>query len=473
MTLRITRSRHNPDLATLAASFRTPDHSPYVGASTGFCNCPPIFFCVPDRFTYVFIGMIWHWPGPVLVASVDSMRIQTSIPARQDCGESQRMYRDYRENGTCKRRRHNLGMHSGVLLTCLLLAFPAAQPARAEPSQKMSDDVELAIEAGLHWLASQQVKDGGAAGSWSSPKYPTAVTGLAGLAFLANGHLPGEGNHGVVVERAMKYVQSSMTSDGYAGSIGDSMYVHAICTLFALSYLGMHEDAEKDAELAQWCRKAINVIVSSQKVPKAKAEKGGWRYSPHTHESDLSVASWQLLCLHAARQCGYSIDDSVINFATGYVNSGFVRTKDGQSGFAYRPGRSTVPEYGVTGTCVLLKGIFENQVDDKMSESLKYLKSFEIGWGGSQYRGYFFISTWYLMQGFFQMGGTGYEEFAGKTRKVLVKRQKGDGHWPYPSQSSAHRQGVGPVFPTTLAILILSLDGQYLPIFQRQRSLFR
>jgi len=356
----------------------------------------------------------------------------------------------------------------------LLLAFPVALRAEiADPPQKTSDDVELAIEAGLHWLAAQQVKDGAGAGSWSSPKYPTAVTGLAGLAFLANGHLPGEGAYGAVVERAMKYVQGSMTSDGYAGSIGDSMYVHSICTLLALSYLGMHEEPEKDAALAEWCRKAIQVIVSAQKVAKATAEKGGWRYSPHTHESDLSVTSWQMLCLHAARQCGYAIDDSVINFAMRYVNSGFVRSEDGRNGFVYRPGQSTVPEYGVTGTCVLVKSIFEDQVDDKMSESLAYLKSFETGWGGPQYRGYFFISSWYLMQGFFQMGGADYEEFAAKTRKVLVKQQKGDGRWPYPSGSSAKRQGVGSVYPTAMAILILSLDEQYLPIFQRQRSLFR
>lgn len=361
-----------------------------------------------------------------------------------------------------------------LAVTLVLLAFSATLPAgEADLARKTSDDVDLAIEGGLHWLASQQVKDGAAAGSWSSPKYPTAVTGLAGLAFLANGHLPGEGPYGDVVERAMEYVQSSMTSDGYAGSIGDSMYVHAICTMFTLSYLGMHEDAQKDVDLAEWCRKAVDVIVRAQRVPKPKAEKGGWRYSPHTHESDLSVTSWQMLCLHAARQCGLSIDDSVINYAMGYVNRGFVRSEDGQSGFVYRPGRSTVPEYGVTGTCVLLKGIFESQVDDKMADSMAFLKSFEIGWGGSQYRGYFFVSTLYLMQGFFQMGGADYEEFAAKTKKVLVAQQKGDGHWPYPSKSSAQRQGVGTVYPTAMAVLILSLDAQYLPIFQRQRSLYR
>jgi hypothetical protein len=333
--------------------------------------------------------------------------------------------------------------------------------------------VELAIDAGLRWLATQQVKDGTAAGSLPSPKFPTAVTSLAGLALMANGHLPGEGPYGNVVESAMAYVQSSMTSDGYVGSVGDSMYVHAICTLFGLSYLGMDKDARKDAELAVWCRKAIDVIIRAQQVPKEQVEKGGWRYSPQTSESDLSVTSWQMLVLHAARQSGYAVDDSVISYAMAYVNSGFARTKDGKGGFVYRPGQTTVPEYGVSGTSMLLKCLFESQFDEKMTETIDFLKTFTVGWGGPQYRGYFFFSTFYLMQGFFQIGGADYEGFAARTRKVLLEHQKGDGHWPYTFENSAERQGAGSVYPTAMAILILSLDKQQLPIFQRQRTYFR
>ena len=39
--------------------------------------------------------------------------------------------------------------------------------------------VDLAIESGLHWLASCQVTEGMAAGSWAGTKYPPAVSGLA------------------------------------------------------------------------------------------------------------------------------------------------------------------------------------------------------------------------------------------------------------------------------------------------------
>lgn len=362
------------------------------------------------------------------------------------------------------------------LIGCLLgTAWLAGSTMAAElaPRENVNAQVDLAIESGLHWLASCQVRDGRAAGSWPSAKYPTAVTGLAGLAFLANGHTPGSGKYGPVVDRALAYTKTSMTQDGYAGSIGDSMYVHAICTLFALSCLGMQDDAAKDTELAGWCRKAVDLIVEAQRIPKPEEEKGGWRYTPTSRESDLSVTSWQMLCLQATRQCGFTVNESVIRAAMRHVNSAYVELPDGRCGFVYRPGRDSIPEFGVTGTAILMKSVFESRVDDKMLNSLRYLKSFEVGWGGEQYHGYFFVSTLYIMQGFFQMGGTDYTAYLGKVRKILLAQQKGDGHWPYPAGSNAERIGVGPVYPTAMAVLILAIDRQYLPVFQRQRSLFQ
>lgn len=356
----------------------------------------------------------------------------------------------------------------------LLLAVATAWPVAAQDALRgtVQERVDLAIASGLHWLASTQITDGMAAGSWPSARYPTSVTGLAGLAFLASGHTPGSEHYGQVVEKALDYIKTTMTSDGYAGSIGDSMYVHAICTLFALSALGMQDDAERDAELAAWCQKAVDLIIEAQKVPKANVERGGWRYAPTTRESDLSVTSWMMLCLQAARQCGLTVEDSVINAAMSYVNSAYVELDDGRRGFIYRPGRDRIPEYGVTGTAILMKALFENQIDEKMVNSIEFLKSFEVGWGGAQYRGYFFVSTLYMLQGFFQMGGIDYDNYLLKLQKVLVDQQRGDGSWPFPPGSNAERIGVGPVYPTANAVLILAVDRQFLPVFQRQRSLF-
>jgi len=68
-----------------------------------------------------------------------------------------------------------------------------------------------AVERGLDWLAAKQAADG----SWvskigyklnngfnytSADKGHLGVTSLAGMAFLAGGHLPGRGKHGPAIE---------------------------------------------------------------------------------------------------------------------------------------------------------------------------------------------------------------------------------------------------------------------------------
>ena len=70
------------------------------------------------------------------------------------------------------------------------------------------------------------------------------------------------------------------------------------------------------------------------------------------------------------------------------------------------------------------------------------------------------------------MGGTDYDGFLNSMQTVLVEHQRGDGSWPFPPGSKAERIGVGPTYPTANAVLILAVDRQFLPVFQRQRSLF-
>jgi len=372
-------------------------------------------------------------------------------------------------------REHNVKrrLRPAAVLAALVIAT-APIVAAAEPQDKPPERERIAsaIEGGLHWLADQQIKEGPSAGSWPCPHYETATTSFAGLAFLANGHVPGKGEYGQVVTRAMRYVQASMTPDGYVGTRGDSMYVHAICTLFGLSYLGMSENPEEEKELAAWCRRSIDLIVEAQKVRKRPSEQGGWRYSPYSDDSDLSVTSWQLLVLHAARQCGYEIDDGVFQAAMKYVNSGFVEVEGGEAGFVYRPGISKDPEPGVSGAALLLKSILEAEQDEKADKALALLRRYPPSWGGRQYKGYFFFDTFYMAQGMFQTSDEDWAAFAPANQRVLIEHQEGDGHWGFPQDNKLQGRLAGEAYSTALAVLILSLEKQYLPMYQRQRKLF-
>jgi len=350
----------------------------------------------------------------------------------------------------------------------------AGVAAAASPEEKPPDEQRVAasIEGGLRWLAKNQIKEGPEAGSWPSARYPTAAAGFAGLALLANGHLPGEGEYGEVVTRTMRYVQASMTPDGYLGARGNSMYIHAICTLFGLSYLGMCEKPDEEKELAEWCRRSVDLIIEAQTVKKRSWEQGGWRYSPYSDDSDLSVTSWQLLALHAARQCGYEIDDAVFEAGLKYLNSGFVETEQGEAGFVYRPGISKRPEPGVTGAALLVKSILEAEPDEKREKSLTFLRQFPPSWGGSQYKGYFFFGTFYMGQGMFQISDEEWAQFAPAIQRVLLEHQEGDGHWGFPPDNKVQSRLAGEAYATSMAVLILSLEKQYLPMYQRQRRLF-
>ncbi len=358
----------------------------------------------------------------------------------------------------------------GIPILLISLSVPSLVFAQAEaPTSKQ---VHSAIKAGLEWLHKEQAKEGADIGSFGNPRYRTATASFAGLAFLANGHTPGKGEYGKAIDRTMQFVKPSMTPDGYLGTQDNSMYVHAICTLFGLSYLGRSTDPEKEKELAEWCRKAVKLILEAQKIRKARTEAGGWRYSPYARESDLSVTSWQLLTLHAAKQCGYSIDDDVFDSALKFINNSFMETEDGEGGFLYRLGTSKEPEPAATGVAVFMKGLFDKELDDKVNKSLNYLSRYPPGWGGRQYNGFFFFGSFYMAQGMFQVGGKTWESYRPKIQEVLIDNQGGDGRWGFPPDNKPQSHPAGEAYCTAMAVLILSLDKQYLPMYQRQRSLF-
>lgn len=369
------------------------------------------------------------------------------------------------------------GWGRAILLAFLLAAGSAAvRGAEAPGGADERARGEAAIRNGLKWLAARQAAEGPEAGSWETgeARYRTAATSLAGLAFLANGYLPGDPLYGSVVERAMAFVKPSMGPDGYLGQGDQSgMYIHAICTLFGLSYFGMTPQGGMDVELADWCRKSIRVIEEAQKVSRLDFARGGWRYTPFTDESDVSVTTWQLLVLHAARQCGYEIDEDGLFAAIRFINGGYMEVEGGRGGFVYRPGVSRLPEPGATGAALFVKSLIERQADERVRKSLLFLDQYPPAWGGEQYGGYFFFSAFYMAQGMFQAGDETWERFIVPMRRLLIENQAGDGSWTYPPDEMRQSRLAGSAFPTAMAVLILSLEKQYLPMYQRQSGMFR
>src|SRR5215212_1149958 len=72
----------------------------------------------------------------------------------------------------------------------------------AQPNQVRGDEItpktQEAIERGLAYLARSQARNG----SWSEGWSGAGITGLAGLALMSGGNLPGRGKYGETVQKA-------------------------------------------------------------------------------------------------------------------------------------------------------------------------------------------------------------------------------------------------------------------------------
>lgn len=361
----------------------------------------------------------------------------------------------------------------GALIAALLMPCAAVAQEEGAFEAPTRRQIENAVNHGLRWLVENQITEGPKAGAWPSVDFQRAGASFAGLALLANGYRPGEGEYGEVIDRALDYVMAGQDARGWVGEQYEAgMYMHTICTLFAISSLGRHGDPAREREVAEWARKSLDLILEAQQVPKPSHAQGGWRYTPGARESDLSVTACVLQVLQAARQAGYEIPDPVFQRALQYMNKAFVQPEEGMLGFIYRPGVSIHAELPVTGIALYVKHLLEREPDKRGRLSLEVLRSNPPVWSGRPYMGYFFLGTFYISQGMFQVGGEAWEEFSPRMAAILIERQQEDGDWPLPPDNAEQTRAIGPVYPTSMAVLMLSLDRQYLPIYQRQEQLF-
>lgn len=353
-------------------------------------------------------------------------------------------------------------MMAGFVLLLTAPVWAQADTAAPDMSPKRSaEKMELAAQAGLRYIIGRQKTEG----SFECEKYPTAVAGLACLAILANrGHRPVP-EHEAALKAGIDFI---LLQQNEKGMVGINLYEHAIATLAGLQMLGMGAP-ESDPRLTAFCRRAIDLTLSGQMVAKLKRNQGGWTYDATGANSDMSNTSWQLLVLYSARQCGFVIDPACLRSALAYIN--LCMQKDG---YGYTPPfteRSGKSHRSLTGVALFLKEILAPGSMDLEPGIVRWLTEAQPSWGGAQYRGYFFCASFYMTQGMFQIGGTLWEDYYNRLAALLLERQESDGHWPFPPDNLDEGVKAGPVYATAMAVLMLSQEKQYLPIYQRQRAI--
>lgn len=318
-------------------------------------------------------------------------------------------------------------------------------------------EAAAAVDRGLRWLAAHQNKNG----SFGSSQVPVATTSIAGLAFLANGNVPGRGRYGDQVKSAVKYLLECQSYNSRRGFItepgggGSRMHGHGYATLFLGELLGMTNDSARGLDLEKLrevLRKAVDVIQQSQ------SKDGGWFYDPQPVGDEGSVTVTQVQALRSARNAGMKVDKTKIDKAVQYIRKS--ANPDGGVRYSLSSGGGE-SSFALTSAGVSVMNYLGEYTMPEIDRGLKYLAAAMEGKGaGARHNRGSYISyeTFYATLAFYHAGGDYWAKYWPRLRADILKRQEKDGSWQEP---------YGPEFGTAFAVLTLQVPNQYLPIFQR------
>ena len=312
-----------------------------------------------------------------------------------------------------------------------------------------------AIDRAVDFLASAQNRGDG---SWNAGRLgkSVAITSLSVMAFLSAGHVPGEGKYGKNIEQGVRWILSMQQPNGLlANDGGHEMYHHGIATLMLAEVCGM-VDKDLGKEVKRAVEKAVALILKAQRTDATHG--GGWRYRiEHVNGSDISVSGWQIMALRAAKNLGCDVPAETIDAAVNY----FKRSQDLRTGgFRYMSGWPvTIP---CTGTAVLALELCGK--DEHKSEAVLKGAGFLVRnenlprWNSS----HFFYGIYYGAQATFQVGGNYWSAYRTKLHQVLLRYQSSAGSW-----MGDYDGRYGASYCTAMAVLALTVEYRFLPIYQR------
>jgi hypothetical protein len=309
-----------------------------------------------------------------------------------------------------------------------------------------------AVVKGLDYLAAQQADDG----SWISgggQAFPVAMAGLAGMAFLAHGDSPTRGRHAKAVKGAVEFLVRCATETGLitgpSQDNGSPMHGHGFALLFLASAYGTitKESLRKSVQVA--VRKAVTLTSQGQSA------QGGWTYIPGAGDEG-SVTVTQVQALRAAHNAGFLVPRAVIEEAVKYLEK--CRTPEGGIRYSLLSGGGPRLPISAAAVATLYNaGQFDSEI---ATDCLKYVwDQFRASEGWDKGSGHAFYTHLYAAQGFYMAGDQYWDKYFPPTRDQLLSMQGPDGSW--------HGDGIGEVYGTAIATIILQLPFKFAPVFQR------
>ena len=354
----------------------------------------------------------------------------------------------------------------------------AQQPGRTSPvaatrsrsgAEYINEETQAQIDRGLDLLARGQLNDGSfsggpvldrAGGGWT-----VGVTALAGLALMSAGHQPGRGKYGRVVAKAVDYVASMANGPnpgflttpesqqtGRLSALPSPIYSHGFGTLFLSEVCGMVPSANRDAKVRAVLDQAVAFTVAAQN------REGGWRYEPLAQFADVSVTVAQMMALRAARNAGVFVRKNVMDHAATYVKA--CQLPDG--GFSYWKGQgySAFARSAASIVGLYSAGIYEGK---EIERGLKYLQQYIPGRQFSPREippQHYWYGQYYASLAMWTAGDEYWTAWLPAIRdELLAKARASGGTWTDASHGSP--------YATAMALIILQLPNNYLPILQK------
>ena len=318
----------------------------------------------------------------------------------------------------------------------------AALPAGVTPA------IADAIDGGVAYLVRTQAPDGSWGRHGAHGRNRGAMTALATLALLADGNTPTRGPRWFAVRRAVGFLLRSQDANGFLAPPDEStpMFAHGFTMLALAQVLGAEEDRVRQREITAALHRAIDLTAASQ------SRDGGWLYYPDDIGDEGSVTITQVQGLRACRDAGLTVPADTIAHAVEYVRESV--NPDG--GVRYQRGHAgpSQPPITAAGVAVLYEA---GRYDDPIAERMLTFASRTVGIDRSQ--PHWFYAHRYLAQALYQRGGIEWVEHYARLSATLLARRSNDGSWA--------GEGVGPVYGTAMALIVLQLPHARLPAHQR------
>ncbi|MCL2005932.1 MAG: terpene cyclase/mutase family protein [Planctomycetaceae bacterium] len=334
---------------------------------------------------------------------------------------------------------------------CTILIYAVAFCPPTLYGQVSDEDLNRAVSRGLEWLANNQSRRG----HWeSNGMYPSAMTGMAGIALLAEGSTTTQGKYAPNIRAAVDFLLSKSRRNGLIGDENDDKYTygHGFGLLFLSQVFGEEEDEDRREELIDVMTRAVLFCGWAQ------TPAGGWGYVSARDGNNFDEGSTTITQVQALRGCrnaGIPVPKEIIDRAIEYIRKCAIQEGRGGIQYSLMSGGGGRPAISAAAIACLFDA---GEYDDVLVPNLLRYVNQHLGDINNTSQGFWHYAHYYYSQVMYRQGGRDWESYRNRLFRRLINEQNSDGSWD---------GSYGRVYITANNLMILQMENAALPIYMR------